>query len=799
MGVIRRYSHIWALALMIVAETCVFAPHLVGRALFIGDSDRLNTFLSIRKFEIEGVQHGGVRAWSDFQFMGMATVGLAYMLPDPLMRLEALFPASWLPEIAGVVAWILVILGACAAYLFIRDLVDDWFAAAVGAAIYPLSTYGILRIAQVDSSFLIFVHIPLALLLLRRTEDRLHPWRVLALAAVMASMFLFTFIQEIVYATLLFGAYAAYRALVSKSWTPIALMTIAATLGGVAAAPRLITVAEELSLLDRAQVGWAPNQKEIWRFFYDGIFGRYHEEARAFANGINLHEGLLLYTSTFAALLVVWTMIRFRRRWLGLLTFHDVELSFHAWCLLAVLGAILTARGQKLVTLLFLKASLLHARLSMVALLSICTLVAAALAELRRDEVDGAPVERPAGAFLVGLVLALGLAASLGDPVQSLVQKHLDIHPIHLSDRMTMLPTEVTRLGGATVIFVALMVALAVTNTSSRRVLTTCLGLLIVMNTLAYASFKLYGRYAWTFPIPFKENNFFTLRPDQLRVPSKLALRTLHERLEVDRYRSALICDGSLYQIFCAPHVPFFWRLRIVDGYVPGVPRRLARLPWPSEVRTLRAIRFSSKDDLPWPLLSLLNVKYAVGVSPALYFNVPPPSGSGRRELRPEDLDILTNPLPVVPREFFVRAVESAKDQEEAIIRLETLRARTGPTDLTALSVVEGVGTDQTFASGGEIRARYDQDRVVVDIEPRHERRFLILNELYHPRWHAFADSRELTVHPANVVMRGVVVPPDVSKIEFRFVPFIWTTAAKATFAAAAVLAAGVGWRLRRA
>ena len=796
MGAIRRYSHIWALALIIVAATGVFAPHLLGRALFIGDSDRLNTFLSIRKFEIEGVQHGGVKAWSDFQFMGMATVGLAYMLPDPLMRLEALFPVSWFPEIAGVVAWILVILAACSAYLFIRDVVDDWFAAAVGAAIYPLSTYGILRIAQVDSSFLIFVHIPLALLLLRRTEDRLHPWRVLALAAVMASMFLFTFIQEIVYATLLFGAYAAYRALVSKSWTPIALMTIAATLGGVAAAPRLITVAEELSLLDRAQVGWAPNQKEIWRFFYDGIFGRYHEEARAFANGINLHEGLLLYTSTFVALLVVWTMIRFRRRWLGLLTFHDAELSFHAWCLLAVLGGILTARGQKLVTLLFLKSSLLHARLSMVALLSVCTLVAAALAELRRDEREHA--RRPISPFVAGALLALGLVWSFGDSVQSILQARFGIHTIHLSDRMAMLPREVTRLAWATVIFVALMIGLAVSNLRTRRMLTTCLGLLIVMHTVAYASFKLYGRYAWTFPIPFKDNNFFTLRPDQLRVPSESALRTLHERLEVDRYRSALICDGSLYQIFCAPHVPFFWRLRVVDGYVPGVPRRLASLPWPSEVRTLRAIRFSSKADLPWPLLSLLNVKYAVGVSPALYFNVPQPNGNGRREVRPEDLDIVTNPLPVVPREFFVHTVESAKDQEEAILRLESLRARTGPADLTTVSVVEGVGTDQTFASGGEIRARYDQDQIFVDVEPRPERRFLILNELYHPRWHAFANGRELTVHPANVVMRGVAVPPDVSKIEFRFVPFIWTTAAKGTFAAAAVLAAGVGWRLRR-
>jgi hypothetical protein len=794
---IRRSWPVYAFVLIVTAETCVFAPHLFGRALFMGDSDRLNTFLSIRKFEIESVQQGGVKAWSDFQFMGMATIGLAHMLPDPLMRLEALFPVSWLPEISGIVAWILVILAAVSAYAFIRDVVPDGFAAAVGAAIYPISTYGIMRIGQVDSSFQIFVHIPLALLLVRKSVGHLHPWRVLALAAVLSSMFLFTFLQEIVYATLLIGAYASYRALVSKSWTPLGSIAVAAALAGLTAAPRLVTVAGELRLLDRAPVGWAPNQREIWRFFYDGIFGRYHEEARKFANGINLHEGLLLYTSTFAALLVVYSIIRFRRRWLGLLRFSDAELSFHAWCLLAILGGILTARGQKIVTVLFLNASLLHARLSMVAILSICTLVAAALAELRRENVEGR-ARRPVIAFVIAAVIAFGLVWSFADPIQSILQKRLGVHPLRLADGMTMLPLELTRLAWATVLFGVLMVSLAVANARIRAMLATCIGLLIVMHTVMYASFKFYGRYAWTFPIPFKQNNFFALRPDQLRVPSGAALSALHDRLEVDRFRSALICDEAVYQVFCSPHVPFFWRLRVVDGYVPGVPRRLASLPWPPGVRTLRAIRFSSEDQLPWPLLSLLNVKYAVRVSPALYFNVPPPGADGGSESRLEDVEIVTNPLPVVPREFFARTVEAATDPEQALARLQSLYEHTGAMNVTALSVVEGIATGGSFVSDGEIRARYDQDRIVMRVEPRPEPRFLVLNELYHPRWRAYAAGREIPVHPVNVVMRGVAVPSDVSEIEFRFVPFLWTVGAKATFVTAAALAIGVTWGLRR-
>jgi len=83
-------------------------------------------------------------------------------------------------------------------------------------------------------------------------------------------------------------------------------------------------------------------------------------------------------------------------------------------------------------------------------------------------------------------------------------------------------------------------------------------------------------------------------------------------------------------------------------------------------------------------------------------------------------------------------------------------------------------------------------------IEPRPEPRFLVLNELYHPRWRAYAAGREIPVHAVNVVMRGVAVPSDVSEIEFRFVPLLWTVGAKATFATAAALAIGVTWGLRR-
>src|SRR5438132_3729609 len=122
-----------ALVLPTALALGLFSFHLAGYATFLGDSDRLNGFLNVRKFEVESLRAGGLKAWSDFQFMGQSMYGLHYMVPDVFSRLEALFPLADLYRVAGFVTCGLLIAAAFAAYAFLKATCGDPFSASVGA------------------------------------------------------------------------------------------------------------------------------------------------------------------------------------------------------------------------------------------------------------------------------------------------------------------------------------------------------------------------------------------------------------------------------------------------------------------------------------------------------------------------------------------------------------------------------------------------------------------------------------------------------------------------------------------
>lgn len=790
----RLRADIYAAIALIAVVAVLFAPHLLGRALFLGDSDRLNTFLNIRKFEVESLRAGRLSAWNEFQFMGMGMFSLPYMAPDPLMAVEAMVPTRHLLAVAGIVACGLVTLAALVAYISIQSVVGDRFSAFVGAAIYPTSTYAILRISQVDSSFLLFLHVPLVMLLIRRVRGGGNGMTFLALTATLTSLFAFTFLQEVAYAILLFGTYALYRAAVAKSILPASVLGSAGIIAAIIAAPRLITVLGDLQLFDRARVSWAPNRREILRFFYDGIFGRFHSEARTFGTAINLHEGLLLYTSTFAALLIVVALVRFRRRWFGLLRTSHCDAAFHGWCLIIVVGAILTPPGQRIVDRVFLKAPFLHARLCLVALFSISVLVAMILADMRRSLSPGGGQR---WWMLGGAALGVIVVAALTDAPQTSLRRLLGVVPVDIGDRMTLVPLELVRLVSAVVMFAGLAVVWLVVGRYQHWcvLLTTALGIAIVIHTLGYAAFKIFGPYTWSYPIPFQANNFFTIRPSQLTIPSAAAVAAFREELLTSEYRSGLICDPKVYAVFCAPHIAQFWRWRLVDGYVPGVPARLAALPWPDGVRTLRAISFPSVAAVPWRLLALLNVRQVIEVNEALYFNTG--RGHGGGEATPNDVRIHMNPVPVTPRHFFTRTIRVVATPAAAAEELRRRLAGAQPIDLRSESLVEGFTGQSQFSSAGSIGADYDGDVVRIHVDPMGEPRFLVVNELYHPGWRAFAGRDEVPIWPTNVVMRGLLVPPGVSDIELRYVPFLLTWQAKGIVATGLLVAGGGWWVLR--
>jgi hypothetical protein len=209
-----------------------------------------------------------------------------------------------------------------------------------------------------------------------------------------------------------------------------------------------------------------------------------------------------------------------------------------------------------------------------------------------------------------------------------------------------------------------------------------------------------------------------------------------------------------------ASHLAELWELRLIQGY-PGIGRRFASLPWKGAANT-RSLYFPAGAQLPWELLALLNVKYAVTVNPALYYNLAGGDPARGAEAGPADLQVAENPLPVAPRQFFTRAVRPASESD-----VDQLL----PRDPLAESLVEGVPSAASYASEGRIEARYASDRIDIKVDPSTSPRFLVLNEGYDARWRASANGQDLPILATNIVMRGLVVPPGVAELQLRFEP----------------------------
>jgi hypothetical protein len=919
-----------ALCTLVALGAWLFRAHLLGRAVYIGDADRLNTFLNILKYQVERIRDGEVPGWSEFMFMGQHQLALPYTFPNPLTYATAFVPSQNLYWVAGVVSCALLILAGCTAYLFIKDSCRDLFPAFIGAALYQLSSLSVLKISQNDMSFAVLVHLPVMLLLLRRATDRAGRLTFCALAIVLASLLWFTFLQKAAYALMLAGAYAAYRSLWWRQWRPVLTFAASLVVALIAASPRLYMVAQEFALLQRTPVGFRAENfdalyefqnirpREILRWFDDGIFGRFPTEAAAIGNNINLHEGLLLHTSAFAAFLVVLGVVRFRGEWFRLLRGKDEDAAFHLWCLAFVLSVLLVKPVLHALYLLFGKLDFTHARIVVAGLLPVCTLVAMVLRDWRGESVGLSQRHQRLWPLLAGGLVAAGVLLSIHaasrkvDPPRLLIDEPLSyltraaaqgllwrkvrlqpmaptalvaerespsavalswrdgagetetriemstqdgdfiviggtgpnrtvyrvgdlnphsayrfrvrgcngewcsryspearaspwagggaVAPPVLSDgdpgATWILAGRLVRLEASALAFVLLVVALwSATNwRSGRLALTYGLGLIMVIEAGAATDFQLNGAHTRLRSVPFQGNNFLAVGSGQLHVPNASVVAALGARLEVDRYRSVIVCDPQRFQTFCAPHLSHFWRLRVAEGYSSGVPLRLARLPWPDGVLSLRALSFASAADLPWPLLALLNVKYAVTTTLPWYLNA---AGDSPGAVPTED-DISVNPFPVVPRIFFAASVEPATTMSDAVDRLRrSVLDRHRPQDVTKQSIAEGMPAPAQFATEGEIRATYESDRVLVHVDPSSRPRLLVLNELHHPAWRGFSGTQELPVFPTNVVMRGLVVPPGVAHVEFRFVPFLYTRGAAACLLAAIVVLVAGAWCFR--
>jgi hypothetical protein len=731
-------------AAILIMGGLLFRGHLGGRGILLGNADRLHSFLNMRLFEIDSWRLGWVPTWNEAFLLGFAPLTLHYMQPgiDPLalpLLLVSREHAFWAAGLVMVALWIA---GTWVSYRFIRVSCNSALFGLVGGLLFTMSPIVMQRLLQVDTNFVLFILTVASMHTLRRSHDAPGSRSTLILALMLASIIVWTFLQEAAYVLLLIGLYGLYRGLVTRSMRPVLITVLAMVIAGIAGMPRVITVFGEVRGYDRPSTLLVTNPNEFARWFAEGIYGRYPSEVFALGNSINLVEGLQLHVSIVGTIVLLLGVLRYRgllasmstamlvgvaawilneaaalgplpadhatrgisalvlvlvavhllsayRYWARHRTLRAVEqgsdVPFHILVLAGVLASVLIEPVQYLVYQAFMQLDFTHARISIVAAISSCVLISTFLADWAGDWGSGLVPRRRVRVVLAALGLGVGLVLLtnlVGFGLRDLAPRRLFGSWILQSEAMRVVATALAVVGalGLTAllrrtVFSSQSARLRFGITSAARSSLSpwlqslpilVLGFAATFQAFEHMSLVLNGAQARTYPAPFGANNFFLAPPGLPRPPTEEQIDQLHARLQSDRYRTALVPDLGRFPVYGWPlepayaaHIAPFWRLRVVEGYGPGVQDRLAQLPWPQGTRTLRTLSFPTTAHLPWPLLAVLNVRYVVPVSAELYYGVPPQTTDAWLDR----LELIENPLPVAPREFFAASVRPLRSR----------------------------------------------------------------------------------------------------------------------------------------
>jgi hypothetical protein len=445
--------------------------------------------------------------------------------------------------------------------------------------------------------------------------------------------------------------------------------------------------------------------------------------------------------------------------------------------LLAGFAVVVFKPALHLMYLLFLKIDFTHARFLIASLLPLTAFVALVLADVEPHDEGRTPIRLVVfgAATAILLVVLIELAVSAIGHRWVSIPVSLGSGPVHLR------PASLARIALSLVAWAVLWRVL--TGRQASRTTAICcyyaLGFWLALHTTYLADRRVNASDTRTPDAPFYRGNFYVAQPSEFRPPSEAQVSAFHRVVEGRDYRAILLCSDRFSSGFCAGHVPEFWQLRTVDGYYGlGVPTRIGQLPWEQGEHELRSIRFTPGRAVSWPLLSLLNVKYAINVDDYVYRNI------GRQAAH--DSLVTENPVTPVPRAFFAQLVSGVGTPRQAIGRLTT---REGITDPSQHSFAEGFSGERTFDVSGVIEVTGGGDRLKILMSPARSERFLVLNELFSPGWTAaIGSTTPARIYATNSFMRGLIVPANAVSVEMTFVPFVRSTAARVVYAISVLL-----------
>src|SRR3954462_14023797 len=104
-------SRTGVLAVLVGGVALTFWQQLVGEAVFIGESDRLNSYLNMRLAEYDALRiYGRVPTWNPAMFGGFSIAGLHWMNlgTDPIAYILQLLPRDRVYQALGYVSIALV-------------------------------------------------------------------------------------------------------------------------------------------------------------------------------------------------------------------------------------------------------------------------------------------------------------------------------------------------------------------------------------------------------------------------------------------------------------------------------------------------------------------------------------------------------------------------------------------------------------------------------------------------------------------------------------------------------------------